>query len=249
MRLPNAALTGLQFSRAGDDLLITYSGTVTTVLGWFLNTENRLDQIETQSGVVTTADQVDALVASGQSAFSTSMALATANQAEMVLQAMGAATASSAESATEVPETAADADAIVMPAALQSPQTVVAPLAVTAAAAFEGSTSSHVGSLVALMDAAARWSVTNSEASSPIFSSTNEMRSHDVFRDINSGRGNADDAESRSVHGRLGQLIAAAAGFADFGAAGTHGVHGRFDDFESRHHHHSWGANGLRQRV
>jgi Ca2+-binding RTX toxin-like protein len=69
--LQNMDRSNLMFSRSGDDLLVQYvsSQTSARVSDWFSDPLNRLDEIETKAGVITTADQIDALIASGQSTF------------------------------------------------------------------------------------------------------------------------------------------------------------------------------------
>jgi Ca2+-binding RTX toxin-like protein len=66
------ARTALSFARSVNDLVITVGGVGTDtvrVSNWFTATGNRIDQIETLGGVITTADQVDVLVNGGGSAF------------------------------------------------------------------------------------------------------------------------------------------------------------------------------------
>ncbi len=71
----NVARTQLTFARTGNDLVITRAGSDSArVTNWFSATGNRIDEILTSDGLTTTADQIDALIASGSGVFSGALA-------------------------------------------------------------------------------------------------------------------------------------------------------------------------------
>jgi Ca2+-binding RTX toxin-like protein len=87
------ARTSLSFARSVNDLVITVGGVGTDtvrVSNWFTATANRIDQIETLGGVITTADQVDALVNGGGSAFPNGAPLTTLQEESNVIEAFAA---------------------------------------------------------------------------------------------------------------------------------------------------------------
>jgi hypothetical protein len=61
----------LTFARYGNNLSISRSSTNDNIIvsNWFADSNNRIDSIETSEGLVTTADEVDALIGSGGTIF------------------------------------------------------------------------------------------------------------------------------------------------------------------------------------
>jgi Ca2+-binding RTX toxin-like protein len=74
--LTNLTRAQLTFARVGSDLTITRTSSSDSVRvsNWFAAPDNRIDQLVTSDGLLTTADQIDALIAGGGGVFNSAMA-------------------------------------------------------------------------------------------------------------------------------------------------------------------------------